>query len=334
MTHRERFARAMAGRPVDRLPVIEWAGWWDQTLDRWHGEGLAAELTDALEIRTHWGLDPYVQHWIGALAEGAPQPACHGAGLIEDERGYERLLPHLYPKAAAATTAMRELAPAHERGDVVLWLSLEGFFWFPRRLFGIQRHMYAFFDQGPLMHRINRELLAHNLRVLDEVCAVCRPDWMTFAEDMSYNHGPMISKALFDEFVGPYYREILPRVKEHGIVPFVDSDGDVAELVPWFLKVGMEGFLPLERQSGVDVVALRAAHPDLKMIGGYDTTVMHRGEAAMRREWERLLPAMRRGGFIPAVDHQTPPQVSMSDYALYRRLQDEYCTRGAGRESG
>jgi hypothetical protein len=26
----------------------------------------------------------------------------------------------------------------------------------------------------------------------------------------------------------------------------------------------------------------------------------------MRREWERLLPVMRQGGFVPGVDHQTP----------------------------
>ena len=35
---------------------------------------------------------------------------------------------------------------------------------------------------------------------------------MTFAEDMSYNHGPMLSKALFDEFLAPYYRRLVPRL--------------------------------------------------------------------------------------------------------------------------
>ena len=31
---------------------------------------------------------------------------------------------------------------------------------------------------------------------------------MTIAEDMSYNHGPMISERTFDEFVAPYYRQL------------------------------------------------------------------------------------------------------------------------------
>ena len=39
MNSPERFRRALAGEPVDRLPVIEWATWWDQTLDAWHAAG-------------------------------------------------------------------------------------------------------------------------------------------------------------------------------------------------------------------------------------------------------------------------------------------------------
>jgi len=34
---------------------------------------------------------------------------------------------------------------------------------------------------------------------------------------------------------------------------------------------------------------------------------------------------MKTGGFIPSVDHQTPPDVSMENYKIYRKLQDEFC---------
>lgn len=39
---------------------------------------------------------------------------------------------------------------------------------------------------------------------------------------------------------------------------------------------------------------------------------------------ERLLPLMKTGGFIPSVDHQTPPGVSLDQYRLYLRLLNEY----------
>jgi uroporphyrinogen-III decarboxylase len=52
--------------------------------------------------------------------------------------------------------------------------------------------------------------------------------------------------------------------------------------------------------------------------------VMSKGEAAMRAEFERLLPVMRSGGYILSVDHQTPPGVSLENYRIYIRLFEEY----------
>ncbi|NLG26297.1 MAG: hypothetical protein GX557_00165, partial [Chloroflexi bacterium] len=63
----------------------------------------------------------------------------------------------------------------------------------------------------------------------------------------------------------------------------------------------------------------------------FDKTVMHQGEKAMRAEFERLLPTMRTGGFVPSVDHQTPPDVSLDTYRVYLRLLREYAVKGAPR---
>ena len=51
---------------------------------------------------------------------------------------------------------------------------------------------------------------------------------------------------------------------------------------------------------------------------------MSKGEAAMRAEFERLLPVAAQGGFIISCDHQTPPEVSYEDYKLYVALFREY----------
>lgn len=52
--------------------------------------------------------------------------------------------------------------------------------------------------------------------------------------------------------------------------------------------------------AGVDVNRIREKYPDLFMIGGYDKTVMHKGEAAMRAEFERILPPFVRAVTFPA----------------------------------
>ncbi len=332
MNTRERFQAIMNFRPFDRLPLLEWAGWWDQTIERWHGEGLPAELTDRYAICRHFGLDLYKQEWFQVCGPGCPQPVAHGAGIIQDEADYERLRAHFYPAAPVDARRWQAWAAEQERGEVALWFTVDGFFWFARRLLGIERHLYAFYDQPELMHRINADLADWMLLVVDQLCAICRPDFMTFGEDMSYNHGPMLSKDLFDEFMRPYYDRVVPVLRQRGIVPIIDSDGDITVPAHWFAEAGLDGILPLERQSGVDIATLRREHPTMKFIGHFDKMTMDKGEAAMRAEFERLLPTAARGGFLISCDHQTPPGVSYQNYQIYLALFREYAAK-AGRQS-
>ncbi|MDD5482334.1 MAG: uroporphyrinogen decarboxylase family protein [Kiritimatiellae bacterium] len=329
MNTRERFQAVMNFRPFDRLPILEWAPWWDKTLARWRSEGLPENAADRYAICRHFGLDVYCQDWFRIYSPGCPAPASHGAGIISDENDYERVRPYLYPANAVDLGMWKKWADEQKTGRVVLWFTVDGFFWFPRQLLGIERHLYAFYDQAGLMHRINADLVEWMSRMIDDVCSVCEPDFMTFAEDMSYNKGPMLSKEHFEQFVAPYYARIIPKLKKHNVIPIVDSDGDVSVPAAWFEAAGIEGILPLERQAGVDVSQLRREHPEMRFIGHFDKMTMNKGEAAMRAEFERLLPVAAKGGFLPACDHQTPPGVSCNDYRLYISLFNEYA-REAG----
>jgi hypothetical protein len=332
MTIRERFRAAMDFRPFDRLPVVEWASWWDKTIARWRTEGLPAECRTRTDIVRHFGLDVWRQDWLDPRRPGCPEEKSHGAGIVEDEKGYEAVRPLLFPRPAVDAARWAAWAEEQARGDCVLWFTVEGFFWFPRTILGIERHLYAFYDQPALIHRINEDLAAWILGVLEELDRVCVPDFMTFAEDLSYNRGPMLSKECFDEFLRPYYDLVVPALKKRGILAIVDSDGDVHEPARWFEEAGLDGILPLERQSGVDVARLRREHPRMRFVGAFDKRVMHRGEGAIRAEFDRLLPVAASGGFLPSCDHQTPPEVSYQDYRLYLSVFREYAEE-AGKRS-
>lgn len=324
MNHVERFRAAMGFQPVDRLPRWEWAMWWDLTIRRWHGEGLPCGLEDVFEIGEYFGLDPYKQFWFSTTEATIEAVQHHVEGSVSTMDDYLRIRPRLYPDHFGAIESMRPWAARQAAGDAVVWTTLEGFFWFPRTLLGFERLMLAYYDQPELVHQINQDLLAFNLRLLDQMEASCAPTFCTIAEDMSYNHGPMVSRRICDEFLTPYYRPLLARLKELNALVVVDTDGDVTRLVPWLLDMGVDGVLPLERQAGVDGFALREKFPRLGMVGHFNKLVMHKGEAAMRAEFERLQPLMRSGGFVPSVDHQTPPEVPLEAYRLYLRLLDEF----------
>ncbi|MDD5726957.1 MAG: uroporphyrinogen decarboxylase family protein [Victivallales bacterium] len=330
MNTRERFQAVMNFRPFDRLPVIEWATWWTQTIERWEAEGLPAGM-DNYGIMCYFGLDLHHQDWIGPRSPQCPAPSGHGRPIISTAGDYDRLRPHLFnfPETGDGRPVVdpakwESWAKDQATGDTVLWFTLEGFFWLPRVLFGIEPHLYAFYDHPELMHRINEDNAAWMQKVIGKICEYCTPDFMTFAEDMSYNHGPMIGRDLFDEFMRPYYEAVLPELKKRGVKAIIDSDGDIHDAAGWFEAAGLDGILPLERQAGVDMERLRREHPGQIYLGAFDKMAMNRGEAAMRAEFERLLPTASRGGFIISCDHQTPPGVSLENYRLYLKLFREY----------
>jgi hypothetical protein len=324
LKHSERFKAVMRKQPVDRLPRIEWAVWWDKTIERWHKEGLPEDLTDRYELYKYFGLDLYYQQWIKPRSQQLPEPQQKGHGIISSFDDYNKYKKLLYPPLGTMLESIESWLWAQERDECVVWITLEGFFWWPRYLFGIEPHMYAFYDNAELMHQINKDLVDFNIKAIHQICVKNPPTFMTFAEDMSYNKGPMLSKKLFNDFIAPYYRQIIPVLKEHDIVVILDSDGDVSELIPWLEDVGVDAILPLEHQAAVDVNVLQQKYPQFGYLGNFDKLVMSKGKNAMREEFERLLPAIKRGRFIPSVDHQTPPEVSLEQYLSYLQLLNEY----------
>ena len=203
MTSRERFHALMNFQPVDRLPVLEWASWWDLTIRRWQSEGLPCDL-DRQGIFRDFGMDVHYQDWVHPR-KNCPKPSHHGAPIVNSADQYESLRPLLYPEVGPLidTAKWQDWARRQREDGDILWFTVEGFFWFPRTMLGIEPHLFAFYDQPELMHRMNSDIADFNLRVIDEICAICKPDFMTFAEDLSYNNGPMLSEAQFDEFMLP-----------------------------------------------------------------------------------------------------------------------------------
>lgn len=100
MTTRERFRRVMAGdAAVDRLPAIEWAYWWDKTLELWYGQGLPRGLDEAA-MADFVGIDRNTQFWLPHKTPDCPRETSHGRGIVENESDYERLRPYLLPENA------------------------------------------------------------------------------------------------------------------------------------------------------------------------------------------------------------------------------------------
>lgn len=257
--------------------------------------------------------------------------------IISDAQDWERMKVHAdaelekYFTDEAIDAAYGPLKAGHERGDYSIRLNLEGFFWVPRELLGNEKHLFAFYEEPELLHDICEYMLKVYTTKLPRVIDIVQPDIVYIMEDLSGKNGPMISCKMFDEFVGAYYRRLFPLLRAHGVHNiFVDTDGDFMMMIPNFIDAGVDGFLPMDVNAGMDIVKVRQNFPKLKIIGGYNKLCIAGGREAIDREFARILPVVRQGGYIVGSDHQVPPSASLEDYRYYvQRLREVMAQCGA-----
>jgi hypothetical protein len=325
MTASERFGNLVRGKSFDRLPAIEWAPWWDLTINRWRKEGLPADLVYR-DIQLYFGLDACIQTYFGVRTKDTPKAPSHGAGILRTAAEYREIKKTMFydPASYYDREYIGWLEKTRDEGNTIHWFTVEGFFWYPRELFGIEPHLFSFYDDPDLLLEMCRDYTDWLKRVFEYIGNTFRFDFMSFAEDMSYNNGPMLSKEIFDKFLAPFYRDLIPLLKQMDVPVFIDSDGDITRAVDWYAEIGAGGMFPLERQAGVDVALYIEKQPHMTFLGHFDKMCMKFGEESMQKEFDRLLPSCKKGKMIPSVDHQTPPDVSIENYRTYVRLLKEF----------
>ena len=150
-------------------------------------------------------------------------------------------------------------------------------------------------------------------------------DFGHFWEDICFKNGPIISPTSFREFALPRYRRIADLAQSYGYGQIsVDSDGNLDALLPLWLEGGVNLFWPLEVQADMDVNALQERYGGQALwLGGIHKHRLTGGERDIAAELERIRPAVRRGGYIPALDHNCPHDVSFENYLTYLRLRHE-----------
>ena len=114
---------------------------------------------------------------------------------MKNDEDWENIKKTLFPPVENVVSDARfeYLQKMHDRGDTLNFLTVDGFFWFPRNLFGIEDHLYSFYDYPELYCEICEIYSDWLIELFRYVFSRFKFDFMSFAEDMSYNLGPMIS---------------------------------------------------------------------------------------------------------------------------------------------
>lgn len=345
MTPRERFAAIMHYQAWDRLPVVALEPFEPAAIERWRGEGLPGGvgpeeflgMSRLAYLPIDFGPKPpfdervlsedgeYVvkRSFMGAIVRCRKDHPEMFYGHLEhpvktraDWDQYQRRFDASSPGRLAAdweSAVVPRLNAAPEPVGICLF---PFFFRLGFYGMGMERFLTAFHDEPDLIH----DMFAHWSRfvqaLLRRVLGSVRVDFAVFGEDLAGKNGPLISPAMYAEFWFPHQDPILDLLRAAG-VPLICqwSSGQFEALLPGMMAHGFNCTWPLEVMAGMDAPVLRRRFGrSLRLAGNIAKEAVIAGPAAIDRELARLMPLVREGGFLPALDDMGAPDMPFSHY--------------------
>ncbi|NLG28067.1 MAG: hypothetical protein GX557_09155 [Chloroflexi bacterium] len=349
MNSRERFLATARYQQRDRL--FQWEmGPYEETIERWQREGLPKDST----WEFYGGYDRYEVVPVSAyLCPAFERETLEETAEYETYRDHDGVIkrkrvdaeppampqyldyplkgPEQWPEfSRRLNPASPARFPLHWESmkrdyavrDYPLGLNCGSLFGWLRNWMGVEGIAIALYDQPALIERAVEEITHCILTVIDRALVGIDYDFAVLWEDMAYKSASLISPAMYRRFFLPHYRRITDRMRQAGVDLFMlDSDGNVEELIPCWLDVGINWIYPMEIAAGMDVVAMRKRFgKDLLIAGGMDKRVMASTKPAIKAMVDAVVPLCQEGGYIPGCDHAMPPDISWENYLYYREL--------------
>ncbi len=350
MTDRERFIATITGQPVDRPPFLLMWGPWGTTWQRWMDEGKPEEVTDhrgfmnpdtgGALVNVNLGCSPrrevqileeyedrvvFIDSW-GIKRVNFTKQESMSSFLdfpVKSRRDWEEFKEQWLDPDNPERLSGDWKEKARAASDAGCFLQVGtfpdvGLFGVVRWLLGDEDCLLTFCTDPDLIHDIMAHLTNLYLTVFDRVVQEVQVDVIHYWEDMCGRQGPLISPDMWNEFMGPHYREMKDFARANNIPVFsVDTDGDPDLIAQPMIDAGVNFLWPMEVAAGCDVAEWRRKYPSLAMLGGIDKRALALGPAAIDAEFERVRPAVEAGRYIPDLDHGIPDDVSWQDYLYY-----------------
>ena len=349
MTARERFRETFHfGSPDRPYMMPQWV--FGDTIKRWQSEGMPEDV----HFSAYFGFDRYETIPLNmGLIPGIEEDTVEETEqyrIIDDELGgrrkiwkdreigmpqwityplrnresWEEFKRRLDPQAPCRYPLYWEDAKRCWQGrDYPLGVHAGSYYGWLRNWIGMEHLAVMYYDDPDLVAEMTDYIGDFVLAVIRRAVEEVELDFAVYWEDMAMKTGALISPKLFRQYMSPNYRKVNAFLRERGIdVHMVDSDGNVDELIPLWLEVGVNMVYPMEQASACDILAYREKYgKELLIMGGIDKRALRTDKAAVEREVMSKIPQMvKAGGYSPMVDHAVPPDVPLGNFQHYLDL--------------
>jgi uroporphyrinogen decarboxylase len=131
-----------------------------------------------------------------------------------------------------------------------------GFFDRGWALRGLENFLTDFIASPGFVHELFETLTNLYLDLIDRIAAYPF-DGIRFGDDWGYQYGVLVGAERWRKFVKPGLKKIFTRAREIGLTVMVHSDGDVTELIPDLIEMGVQILNPLQPEA-MDVLKIKA----------------------------------------------------------------------------
>jgi uroporphyrinogen decarboxylase len=231
--------------------------------------------------------------------------------LLKDRASWDRHYRHRYRWTPERVDLKGLPGRRAWAADRPLGLHCGSLFGHLRDVLGVEGVSYLYVDDEPLFREIVDtvgDLCYRNAELA--LSAGVHFDFAHFWEDICFKNGPLVSPAVFAEYIGPHYRRITGLVARHGLdIVSLDCDGMIDALIPIWFENGVNTMFPIEVGTwNASLAPWRTQYGrGLRGVGGMDKRVFARDRTAVDAEVERLKPLVALGGYIPCPDHRIAP---------------------------
>ncbi|MBD3419910.1 MAG: hypothetical protein GF398_07320 [Chitinivibrionales bacterium] len=336
-------------RRPDRMLDTEF-GYWNDTLRRWHAEGLPVEVDTIAKADLYFGFDRWQKRvWIGTdllpvfeeeiieqnerytikydrrrvkckvFTDGKDTIPHYLDFPVKDKESYQMIKQRLiHDFEHRIPENIQEIAAKVKDRNYMLSVFGGSTAGRIRDLMGFEGFSIAQCIQPELIDEILGDMKLLYTSVAHLICQYIQPDLVAWWEDIAFKTGPIVPPEFFYEKCGPVLKSAMDVYRGAGTqFSYVDCDGDNRLLVPTWLDHGVNIIFPLEVNAGVHPETLRKTCPGIRMMGGFDKTILLSGREQIRKELYRLKCLADEGGFIPHVDHRVQADVSFGNYCYY-----------------